>query len=46
MNSVKLKYKTDTTYVSSANSKAFDTQLLLNVSDKINLERSNKSNDF
>ena len=43
MNSIKLDHRMDTIFINSGNSKTSDPQrLLLNLSDKINLKRSDK----
>ena len=43
MNSIKVEYKMGTKFMNSENSKTFEPyRLLLNLSDKINLKRSNK----
>ena len=43
INSIKTQYKMDAMFMSSANNKSFDPyRLLLNLSNKINLKRSDK----
>ena len=43
MNSIKLDHRMDTIFINSGNSKTSDPQrALLNLSDKINLKRSDK----
>ena len=43
MNSIKLQNRMDTIFINSRNSKTFDLyRLLINLSDKINLKRSEK----
>ena len=43
MNSIKLWKRTDAIYINSKNSKTCDShRLLINLSDKINLKRSDK----